>query len=98
VKNAGDPFLVEIASREFIDNLVSILKIPTLNGDVKNMVLRLVQNWSTAFEGKSSLSYVGQVCETLKKEGELGLALGFLRRDAEVGARVQIPAKGLDPR
>lgn len=52
-----------------MDNLVSILKIPNLNLDVKNMILRLIQNWSIAFEGKSNLSYVGQVYKTLKKEG-----------------------------
>jgi len=69
VKNGGDLFLVEVASREFMDNLVSILKIPNLNVDVKNTILRLVQNWSIAFEGKPHLSYVGTVYESLKKEG-----------------------------
>ncbi|KAJ2926884.1 hypothetical protein H1R20_g10218, partial [Candolleomyces eurysporus] len=69
VKNGGDLFLVEIASREFMDNLVSILKMPTLNQEVKNMILRVIQNWGVAFEGKQNLSYVGQVYETLKKEG-----------------------------
>lgn len=53
-----------------MDNLVSILKIPVLNLDVKNKILRLVQNWAIAFEGKPSLSYVGQVYKTLKIEGE----------------------------
>ncbi|KAJ7222573.1 hypothetical protein GGX14DRAFT_429096 [Mycena pura] len=69
VKNGGDLFLAEIASREFMDNLVSILKIPVLNTDVKNNILRLVQNWSIAFEGKPSLNYVGQVYKTLTSEG-----------------------------
>ncbi|KXN86152.1 Vacuolar protein sorting-associated protein 27 [Leucoagaricus sp. SymC.cos] len=69
VKNGGDHFLVEIASREFIDNLVSILKIPGLNHDLKNTILRLIQNWSVAFEGKYSLGYVGQVYKTLQGEG-----------------------------
>ena len=69
VKNGGDHFLVEIASREFMDNLVSILKIPVLNLDVKNKILRLVQNWAIAFEGKPPLSYAGQVYRTLKSEG-----------------------------
>ena len=69
VKNGGDHFLVEIASREFMDNLVSILKIPVLNLDVKNKILRLVQNWAIAFEGKPLLSYAGQVYRTLKSEG-----------------------------
>ena len=35
VKNDGDHFLVEIASREFMDYLVSVLKNPVLNPGVK---------------------------------------------------------------
>ena len=58
-----------------MDNLVSILKISALNQDVKNMILRLVQNWSVAFEGKSNLSYVAQVYENMKKEGTSSLLL-----------------------
>ncbi|KAL5534989.1 VPS27 [Sanghuangporus sanghuang] len=69
VKNGGDHFLVEVASREFMDNLVSILKIPVLNLDVKNAILRHVQNWAVAFEGKPSLSYVCQVYRQLQSEG-----------------------------
>ena len=52
-----------------MDNLVSILKIPTLNLDVKNRILRYIQNWSVAFEGKYTLGYVGQVYKELKSEG-----------------------------
>ncbi|KAI6043784.1 hypothetical protein EDC04DRAFT_2946350 [Pisolithus marmoratus] len=69
VKNGGDHFLVEVASREFIDNLVSILKVPGTNHLVKADILKYVQNWALAFEGKPSLSYVGQVYKTLKSEG-----------------------------
>ncbi|KAF8816712.1 ubiquitin binding protein [Phlegmacium glaucopus] len=69
IKNGGDPLLAEIASREFIDNLVSILKVPALNHDVKTNILRLIQNWSIAFEGKPALNYVGQVYKTLTTEG-----------------------------
>ncbi|ESK84659.1 vacuolar protein sorting-associated protein 27 [Moniliophthora roreri MCA 2997] len=69
VKNGGDHFLVEIGSREFIDNLASILRMPTLNHEVKATILRLIQNWSVAFEGKPSLSYVGTIYKTLKSEG-----------------------------
>ncbi|KAG6874136.1 hypothetical protein C0995_005552 [Termitomyces sp. Mi166 len=69
VKNGGDLFLAEVASREFMDNLVSILRIPGLHHDVKQNILRLIQNWSIAFEGKPSLAYVGQVYKTLLHEG-----------------------------
>ena len=60
---------MEVSSREFMDNLVSILKMPVLNHDVKNKILRLVQNWAIAFEGRANLSYVGGVYRTLQHEG-----------------------------
>ncbi|KAH9005797.1 ubiquitin binding protein [Lactarius hatsudake] len=69
VKNGGDHFLVEIASREFMDNLVSILKTPSLHRDVKNKIVRYVQTWAISFKGKHHLSYVEQVYKTLKVEG-----------------------------
>ncbi|KAI0727617.1 ubiquitin binding protein [Fomitopsis betulina] len=69
VKNGGDLFLQEIASREFVDNLVSILKMPTLNLDVKTKILRLIQNWALAFEGKPALAYVSEVYRSLQREG-----------------------------
>ncbi|EJD55109.1 hypothetical protein AURDEDRAFT_50745 [Auricularia subglabra TFB-10046 SS5] len=69
VKNGGDHFLVEIASREFMDNLASIIRVPTVNHEVKTKVLRLIQNWAIAFEGKPTLSYVPQLYKALKSEG-----------------------------
>lgn len=69
VKNGGDHFLSEVTSREFMDNLVSILKMPGLNHSVRDDILKYIQNWSLAFEGKPSLSYVNQVYKTLKSEG-----------------------------
>ncbi|KAL4069017.1 hypothetical protein V8B97DRAFT_1965190 [Scleroderma yunnanense] len=69
VKNGGDHFLVEIASREFIDNIVSILRVPGLNHAVKAAILRHIQNWALAFDGKPSLAYVGNVYKTLKSDG-----------------------------
>lgn len=60
---------MEIASREFMDNLSSILKQPGLNTEVKNKMLRLLQNWATSFEGKINLGYVGEVYRVLQHEG-----------------------------
>ena len=58
-----------------MDNLCSILKMPGLNYDVKNKMLRLVQNWAIAFEGKHNLGYVGEVYRILQNEGALSAIL-----------------------
>ncbi|KAF8816703.1 hypothetical protein BYT27DRAFT_7181570 [Phlegmacium glaucopus] len=44
---------------------------------VKTNILRLIQNWSIAFEGKPALNYVGQVYKTLITEGCHASEAGF---------------------
>ncbi|KAF9931128.1 Vacuolar protein-sorting-associated protein 27 [Linnemannia zychae] len=70
VKNGGHHFLVEIAAREFIDNLTSILKAPAgCNLEVKNRILTLIQTWGLLFRGKHGLGYVCDTYMILQHEG-----------------------------
>jgi growth factor-regulated tyrosine kinase substrate len=64
--------MIEIASREFIDNLTSLLKAvgpAEVNQDVKNKILQLIQNWASAAEGRPNLVYIGEVYKSLGHEG-----------------------------
>ncbi|KAF4549751.1 VPS27-like protein [Elsinoe fawcettii] len=72
VKNGGTHFFVEIASREFMDNLTSLLRnhsSAALNDDVRQKILELTQSWAIAAESRPNAGYILEVYRTLQREG-----------------------------
>ncbi|ETS64069.1 hypothetical protein PaG_01301 [Moesziomyces aphidis] len=70
IKNGGDHFLQEVASREFMDNLVSVLRNPAgVNNDVKAKALGLIQNWSQIAQAKpAQMAYIIDIYRQLKSD------------------------------
>ncbi|CAO3635648.1 unnamed protein product [Cunninghamella blakesleeana] len=69
VKNSGDSFVREIASKEFLDDLVLLMKQPATNTDVKNKILETIQIWGIAAKGNQSINYMTGTYSLLRSEG-----------------------------
>lgn len=55
IKNGGDAFLREVASRDFSDEVAGLLRGPATNREVRDKLKREFQNWALAFEAVPSL-------------------------------------------
>ncbi|WVF72778.1 hypothetical protein IAT40_007596 [Kwoniella sp. CBS 6097] len=69
IKNGGDHFLAEIASKEFVDELSGLIKAQGTNAEVKTMLLKTSQQWALAFQSKKELSFFVDVYNELKNSG-----------------------------
>lgn len=70
IKNGGDHFLQQVASKEFVDELVGVVKSPAGNPQVRDTARRLLQAWAMAFESKRELGLLPETYRQLKNEGE----------------------------
>lgn len=55
-----------------MDNLVSLLQAVgdvSINSDVREKILELIQSWAGATEGRYELSYIGEVYHRLDRDG-----------------------------
>ncbi|ORZ21382.1 hypothetical protein BCR42DRAFT_407451 [Absidia repens] len=71
VKNSGDVYVREIGSREFMDELATMVRRSNLNIDVKNKVLDSVQTWGIAAKGNPALGYMTDTYSLLRAEGHV---------------------------
>lgn len=70
VKNSGSAFVKEVATRDFMEEITHLIKVPTgCNQDVKQKVLYLIQVWGIASKGNPSLSYISGTYNLLRAEG-----------------------------
>ncbi|RKP22452.1 hypothetical protein SYNPS1DRAFT_31952 [Syncephalis pseudoplumigaleata] len=69
VKNGGHHFLVEVASRDFMDYLTGILDQQSTTVEVREKILALIQSWAHTFQSRPDLTYVCDVHRTLVAAG-----------------------------
>lgn len=72
VKNGGSHFFTEVASREFMDSITSLLRnhsSAALNDDVRRKILELTQSWAIAAESRPNAGYILEIYRTLQREG-----------------------------
>lgn len=68
VKNSSRQFLRELAGRDFVDCITSMLLSPETNARVKELAAELFQNWALVFSQFDDLKFLHGAYEGLKRE------------------------------
>ncbi|KAJ3212477.1 Vacuolar protein-sorting-associated protein 27 [Clydaea vesicula] len=69
VKNSGQPFLSQVATKDFMDLLVGIIN-NTENNELRSLCLSFLQAWALSFQNRHDLSFVEVTVNQLKREGK----------------------------
>ncbi|KAI8987092.1 hypothetical protein BDB01DRAFT_834173 [Pilobolus umbonatus] len=70
MKNSGSVFVREVATRDFTEELILLVKKPVGgNPEIRDKALYYIQIWGKASRGNPSLSYLSWAYSSLSKEG-----------------------------
>lgn len=69
IKNGGKHFITEIASKEFMDPLVTMLKNDDTNEALKNYMLENIQTWSIMVSTNPNFDYINKTYTRLQNDG-----------------------------
>ena len=64
-KNCGKHFLLEIASKEFVDTLMEMIDTLTVSLSVRRKALEFIQLWGIAFQENSEFGYIRETYSRL---------------------------------
>lgn len=69
IKNGGSHFIKEIASKEFMDPLVALLRNKEIDENLKVYLLENIQTWSIMVSTDSKYEYINQCYKKLQDDG-----------------------------
>lgn len=69
IKNGGTHFIAEIATKEFMDPLVVMLRDHSINESLKNYILENIQTWSIMVSTNKQFDYINKTYTKLQDEG-----------------------------
>ncbi|ORZ00566.1 hypothetical protein BCR43DRAFT_485429 [Syncephalastrum racemosum] len=69
VKNGGDQFVREVATREFMEQLTMMVRVPPGgNLAIRMRILSMIQTWALGVKGKPGMSYIVETYYLLQAE------------------------------